>query len=67
MTVNSEREYVPIEPGGEVDPIGVRFLAELRAAPLRQRLILPVYLLISAFGGLYGGYALDLPPEKRSV
>ena len=49
---------MPIEPGEDVDPIGARLLAELRAAPLRQRLILPIYLLISTFGGLYGGYAL---------
>jgi len=58
MNVDSERQYLPIEPGPDVDPIGARLLAELRAAPLRQRLILPIYLLISTLGGLYGGYAL---------
>lgn len=58
MNVSAEREYEPIEPGGGVDPVGVRLLNELHAAPLRQRIVLPVYLMISAFGGLYGGYAL---------
>ena len=58
MSVSSEQEYEPLEPGGAVDSIGVRLLTELRAAPLRQRIILPIYLVISSFGGLYGGYAL---------
>lgn len=41
-----------------MDSTGARLLAELHAAPPRQRTILPIYLFISAFGGLYGGYAL---------
>jgi len=56
--VNLIREYEPIEPEGASDPIGARLRAELREAPLRLRIVLPIYLGIGAFGGLYGGYAL---------
>jgi hypothetical protein len=51
-------EYQPLESGSPPTSIGRRLRAELREAPLRQRIVLPIYLLISGVGGLYGGCAL---------
>jgi hypothetical protein len=56
--VNSPPDYEPIEPrsGGELTL--QRFLAEWRSSPVRLKIILFLYLVVAAFGGLYGGYAL---------
>ena len=58
MNTSFQRKYESVEPGASVDPLGMRLLTELWAASLRQRIILLLYLPVSAFGGLYGGYAL---------
>jgi len=58
MTSGTRRDYEPIEPGESANPIGARLISELRAAPIRVRMILPVYLVLGASGGLYSGYAL---------
>lgn len=58
MTPDNRRSYEPIEPNESANPIGARLISELRVAPVSVRIILPVYLIVSSGGGLYGGYAL---------
>ena len=39
-------------------PVVRRLMLEYRASPLRIKIIVPVYLLIGAFGGLLGSFAI---------